>query len=125
MRIDYVEQFNTNYGSTSGKNVMLTLHIPVIANPKPEVSDIFWTGPIVNRIQSTIHPRDVMYKHWIATSVPLYSDQYFGNYTMIYKNVDFLTITIEAKGVFLFCIISLNYYKHAMKYLNYISLRLE
>lgn len=102
MRIDYLEQFSTNYGSTSGNNVRLTLHIPVIANPKPDVSDIIWTGPIVNQIKSTIHPRNVIYKHWIATSVPLYSDAYFGNYTMTYKNEDLLTITIEANGVFFF-----------------------
>lgn len=100
-RIDEsVALFQTNFASTSGKNVHRVIPIPVIANPAPRSSDITWIGPIRYSIQSVVSQRGAIFKHWINTTVGVYNHSYFGNYILKHKNETFLTITINAQGMY-------------------------
>eukprot|EP00105_Crassostrea_gigas_P034383 XP_019918531.1 PREDICTED: uncharacterized protein LOC105317690 [Crassostrea gigas] len=97
-RIDEsVALFQTNFASTSGKNVHRVIPIPVIANPAPRLSDITWIGPIRYSIQSVVSQRGAIFKHWINTTVGVYNHSYFGNYILKHKNETFVTITISAQ----------------------------
>lgn len=98
LRIDKSGPLQTNYSSTSGNNIKVALAIPVIANPPPQASDITWMGPTDHTLTSTVSQRDVVYKHWINTSVPINNHSNFGYYVMKYKNEIIHNITINAQG---------------------------
>uniref|UniRef100_A0A8W8P403 Ig-like domain-containing protein n=1 Tax=Magallana gigas TaxID=29159 RepID=A0A8W8P403_MAGGI len=97
LRIDKSGPLQTNYSSTSGNNVKVALAIPVISNPPPQASDITWMGPTDHQLTSTVSQRDVVYKHWINTSVPINNHSNFGYYVMKYKNETIHNITINAQ----------------------------
>lgn len=99
LRIDKSGPLQTNYSSTSGNNIKVALAIPVIANPPPQASDITWMGPTDHPLKWTVSQRDVVYKHWINTSVPINNHSNFGYYVMKYKNEIIHNITINAQGM--------------------------
>lgn len=97
IHIDENGPLQTNYSSMSGENVKVALAIPVIANPPPQASDITWAGPSDHQIKSSVSQRDVVYKHWINTSIPIYTHSNFGCYVIKYKNKIIHNITINAQ----------------------------
>uniref|UniRef100_A0A8W8MYY8 Ig-like domain-containing protein n=1 Tax=Magallana gigas TaxID=29159 RepID=A0A8W8MYY8_MAGGI len=97
LHVDINGPLKLSYSSTSGENVKVGLAIPVIANPPPQASDITWMGPTDHSIISTVSQRDVVYKHWINTSVPIKNHSNFGYYVMKYKNEIIHNITINAQ----------------------------
>ncbi|XP_052692708.1 uncharacterized protein LOC128170987 [Crassostrea angulata] len=99
LRIDKSGPLQTNYSSTSGNNIKVALAIPVIANPPPQALDITWMGPTDHPLTSTVSQRDVVYKHWINTSVPINNHSNFGYYVMKYKNEIIHNITINAQDI--------------------------
>uniref|UniRef100_K1RJI2 Uncharacterized protein n=1 Tax=Magallana gigas TaxID=29159 RepID=K1RJI2_MAGGI len=95
--IDESGPLQTIFSSTSGENVKVVLAIPVIANPPPQALDITWMGPTDHPITPTVSQRDVVYKHWVNTSVPIKNHSNFGYYVMKYKNEIIHNITINAQ----------------------------
>ena len=91
----------TVYGSKSGQDVKVTVTVPVIANPPPQESAFTWLGPVANlRITSIVSKKDVPYKHWINSSIPILDQKYFGNYILKYNMTDVVTVTINAEGTY-------------------------
>ena len=88
------------YGSKSGQDVKVTVAVPVIANPPPQKSALRWFGPMTNASisPSTVSQQNVLYKHWINSSIPIINQNYFGNYTLKYNTIEVITITINAEG---------------------------
>lgn len=99
LRIDESSPLQTIFSSTSGNNVKVALAIPVIANPPPQASDITLMGPNDHQIRSTVSQREVVYKHWINTSVPINNHSNFGYYVIKYRNEIIHNITINAQGM--------------------------
>ena len=89
----------TVYGSKSGHDVNVTVTVPLIANPPPQETAVTWLGPIANlRFTSIASQRDVPYKHWINSSIPILDQNYFGNYTLKYNMIEIITVAINAEG---------------------------
>nr|XP_022305641.1 uncharacterized protein LOC111112441 isoform X3 [Crassostrea virginica] len=100
-RIDTSLKMKTLYGSKSGQDVNVTVAVPVIANPPPQKSALRWFGPMTNASisPSTVSQQNVLYKHWINSSIPIINQNYFGNYTLKYNTIEVITITINAEDV--------------------------
>nr|XP_022304903.1 uncharacterized protein LOC111111974 isoform X2 [Crassostrea virginica]XP_022304904.1 uncharacterized protein LOC111111974 isoform X2 [Crassostrea virginica] len=99
-RLDNSVAMKTVYGSKSGHDVNVTVTVPVIANPPPQESAVKWLGPIANlRFTSMASQRDVPYKHWINSSIPILDQNYFGNYTLKYNMIEIITVAINAEDV--------------------------
>nr|XP_022309564.1 uncharacterized protein LOC111115200 [Crassostrea virginica]XP_022309565.1 uncharacterized protein LOC111115200 [Crassostrea virginica] len=59
-----------------------------------------WFGPMTNpHIASTVSQQDVPYRHWISSSIPIFDQNYFGNYTLKYNMTEVVTVTINAEDV--------------------------
>jgi hypothetical protein len=100
LRVDINEWFKSNYGTTTGSDVKLTVNVATIAYPKPSVSLISWAGPASTGIQNEIRERgSMLYKHWITSIIPVKDETYLGNYTMIYNGEIIFTITVKQEGV--------------------------
>ena len=94
-----MEDFKTNYGSKSGGNVYISVAVPLIANPAPQESYITWYGPTGQlTIRSTVSPQSAIYKHLLTSSIPVWNQTYFGNYTMKYNGDSIITVIISAEG---------------------------
>ncbi|XP_048751512.2 uncharacterized protein LOC125663257 [Ostrea edulis] len=97
-RIDAKSWFKANYGIKSGIGVKVVVNAPIISYPKPSANMISWSGPTSTNIQNEIKERDVIYKHWITSTIPVDNERYFGNYTMAYNGEVIFTITINLEG---------------------------
>jgi hypothetical protein len=90
----------SNYGTTPGLGVKVIVNVPIIAYPGPSARLISWAGPASTGIQNDIRERgDVIYKHWISSTIPVNDETYFGNYTMIYNGKVMFTIAVKAEGL--------------------------
>ncbi|XP_061180580.1 hemicentin-1-like, partial [Saccostrea echinata] len=97
-RLDDSILFKSIYGSKSGPNVNVDVSLPVIANPLTSTSEFSWSGPTSESISIKVSQRDnVIYKHWINSTIPVPTKRSFGNYTLTYKGEVFVEITINAE----------------------------
>ncbi|XP_061170397.1 uncharacterized protein LOC133179720 [Saccostrea echinata] len=101
-QLDTSVPFKTNYGSMSGKNVKVFVTVPVLANPLPSSfhSRISWQGPGYLNITNTVSKSDnVIYKHWINSTIPIPDQRCFGNYTVTYNGTVIVNIAINAEDL--------------------------
>ncbi|XP_062606257.1 carcinoembryonic antigen-related cell adhesion molecule 5-like isoform X2 [Saccostrea cucullata] len=99
-RLDELTLVNKIYRSSSGPGVKVVVSLPVVANPLTSTSEFVWLGPKLESISLNVSQRDnVVYKHWINSTIPVPDEESFGTYSLKYKGKDFADITIHAKGI--------------------------
>ncbi|XP_048749343.2 uncharacterized protein LOC125661400 [Ostrea edulis] len=99
-RIDVKPWFKANYGTKSENGVKVIVNAPIISYPKPSPNLISWSGPTSADIQNEIKERgDVIYNHWITSTIPVNDQTYFGKYTLSYDGEVIYTITIDDEGI--------------------------
>ncbi|XP_062605648.1 uncharacterized protein LOC134267457 [Saccostrea cucullata] len=97
-RLEDSNLFKSNYGSMSGPGVKVVVNLPVVANPLESTSGFVWSGPAFQRISINVSQRDnIVYKHWINSTIPIPNTNFFGNYWLIYKEKAIANITINAQ----------------------------
>ncbi|XP_062576168.1 carcinoembryonic antigen-related cell adhesion molecule 5-like, partial [Saccostrea cucullata] len=99
-RLDEGTLVKNIYESRSGPDVKVVVSLPVVANPLTSTSGFVWLGPTFASISIDVSQRDnVVYKHWINSSIPVPDQRSFGTYSLKYKGKAFADITIHAKDV--------------------------
>ncbi|XP_061170402.1 uncharacterized protein LOC133179724 [Saccostrea echinata] len=97
-RLDESVSPRNNYGSRIGPDIKVFVSLPVIANPLTSSKGLAWLGPTLQPIETKISQRDnVIYKHWINSTIPIPDQGSFGNYSLIYKGKTIADITINAE----------------------------
>ncbi|XP_062595952.1 carcinoembryonic antigen-related cell adhesion molecule 5-like [Saccostrea cucullata] len=97
-RLDNSNLFKRIFGSMSGPDVNVHVSLPVIANPLTSSSRFAWSGPTQQIISIKVSQRDnVVYKHWINSTIPIRSQGSFGNYSLKYEGKVIANITINAE----------------------------
>ncbi|XP_061180582.1 uncharacterized protein LOC133189191 [Saccostrea echinata] len=97
-RLDNSNLFKSICGSLSGPDVNVHVSLPFIANPLTSSSGFTWSGPTSHSISTKISQRDnVIYKHWINSTIPIPDRRSFGNYSLKYKRKVIANITIKAE----------------------------
>ena len=103
-RFDSTGFFKTNYGSKSGRDVKVTVAVPLNANPPPQESDITWYGPTGQLTTSlTVSQQSTIYNHLVTSSIPVQDPNSFGNYTMMFNGESIVTVIISAEGIISKC----------------------
>ncbi|XP_062611431.1 uncharacterized protein LOC134273259 [Saccostrea cucullata] len=80
-------------------NVLLSIKIHIIANPKPKL--IKWYGVFPNPcIVSTVTQRNQVFRHWVSGTIPIYNKSFLGNYTLYGDEFEITTIHLKGQSTF-------------------------
>ena len=97
----------TQYSAVVGAGVLISVDVPVIANPAPLESIVTWNGPTESiKVTTVVIKRDADYKYNIRAAISIDNEERIGYYTMLYNGKGIITITVQGISLFYFYFIS-------------------